>query len=161
MLPEKIGRNNFFARKLVFFFKSLCFQQTPRCYGNDLITCTMTAIIPWGAWKNVTRGLLYSVRRKEISQICFSSGKQLFLRNCFHPTRKSLRKDLVTCRKTVTKPLLNTYKRFTEVFILDKTRKNQPKQFFGWKKSLFSKKCVSKNLLSVTERMLQLAQGFF
>ena len=75
ILREKFGRNNFFAGKLVFFFKSLCFQQPPRCYGKDLITCTMTVIIPWGAWQNVSRGLLYSVRRKEISQICFSSGK--------------------------------------------------------------------------------------
>ena len=29
------------------FFKNLCFQQLPKCYGNDLTTCTLTVRIPY------------------------------------------------------------------------------------------------------------------
>ena len=41
---RKIGRKNFFAGKIAFFFKNLCFQQPIRRYRNDPITCSMMTL---------------------------------------------------------------------------------------------------------------------
>ena len=51
LVREKVGRDDFFARKIAFFLKNMCFQQPRRWYGNDLITCTITVTILCGFCK--------------------------------------------------------------------------------------------------------------
>ena len=101
ILREKIGGNKFFAGKKSSFFKNLCFQKPLMCYGRDLVTCTMTAIIPCGPTKNYLRSAIFGSRRRK-GQKCLSSGKKHFFEKLFfHPPRRSLKNDLITCTITV------------------------------------------------------------
>ena len=102
ILRENFLQNLFFVGIEVFFVNHLCFQQPLRCYGTDLITCTMTAIIICGVKQNVACCLPYSVTRKS-PKIVFLREESLFLRICFHRPRGSQRSALITCTIFVTK----------------------------------------------------------
>ena len=60
------------------FFKILCFQQPPKCYGNDLTTCTLTVRIPYRPNQVVHISFSYSIIRQNVGRKSFFGGKWFF-----------------------------------------------------------------------------------
>ena len=46
----KKGQSVFFTGRVAFFLKNLCFQQSLRCYRNDLIQSTVIVKLPRGPY---------------------------------------------------------------------------------------------------------------
>ena len=82
---KKRRRNNLFTWKIAVFFKTLCFQQPLRCYGNDLMTFDSKFQDTCWTLTKFIWGFSHSIIREKLVKYFFFTGSIAFFFNvlCF------------------------------------------------------------------------------
>ena len=75
---RKSGLKFFLHWTACLFFKIFCFQESIRCYRNDLLISTVNVRIPCGPLLTFRQGLSHSMVRGQIGQNLFFTGKFAF-----------------------------------------------------------------------------------
>ena len=137
----------FISPEILPFFRSLCFQQPPKCYRKDPITSTLIVKTPVGPLQIVSWGLSLSILREKSPKNFCHREDSLFM--------KSLVLDFLGPRKTIillaqdsSKYLVCPYKFFSDVCRVRYYERRKAKTFFSLESLPFSSKnCVFNNLL--------------
>ena len=106
IIREEIGENLFFTGNIALFFKTLCFQKPLGSWRNGLLTSTLIVKSPCGPLHYVSGRLSCFIRRGEIGENIFFTGKIAFFfkNSCFQQPLGSWRNDVLTSTLIVTLP---------------------------------------------------------
>ena len=90
---------------LPLIIKSLCFQQPPKPWRNDLITSLVIVRLPSSLIETIPWGLSHSIIGGRIGQkLLFSGNLPFFRKLCFQQPPRSYRIDFITTTVLVKKP---------------------------------------------------------